>query len=74
MNDFLNLRRDMGGTKWWAFKDADGNKCKHVDFQEDFFELFEDIQGRTKLIGNEVDVREEYELSRSFRRGSTTHA
>ena len=49
----------MGETRRWAFKDAAGKNCKQVDFQEDFFELLEDIQGRTKLIGNEVDVREE---------------
>ena len=60
MNDFLDTRRAMGETREWAFKDTSRKNCKQADFQEDFFELLEDIQVRTKLIGNKVEVREEH--------------
>ena len=33
-----------------------------------------EIQDRTALIGDHIDVMEEYGLSRSFQRGSTIYA
>ena len=45
------------------------------DFEEDFFEPLEHIQASdTKLIDKKMEVREEFGLWRSLRKGVTAHA
>ena len=56
------------------FKNSSGNKCKQGNFEETFFELLEEVQEKTKLICDAVDVRQEYGIIRSMCRGSNTHA
>ena len=74
MNEFLRVRKAQGETRGWAFKSKTGNKVRQSDLQEDFFDLLEEVQVSTTLLGDNVDVRENYGLSRSLRRGSNTHA
>ena len=74
MNKFLSIRKTLGETRGWAFKTETGDKGRQVDMQEDFFELLEEVQASSSLIKDGVNVREEYGLSRSLRRGSNTHA
>ena len=71
MDAFLGTLNESSG---WAFKMGTGIKMKQADLQEDFYALMDEVQNRTKLIDNKVDIREEYGLSRSLRRGSNTHA
>ena len=74
MNKFLSIRKALGETRGWAFKTEIGTKGRQVDLQEDFFELLEEVQASSSTIKDKVNMREEYGLSRSLRRGSNTHA
>ena len=44
-----------------------------MEFENDVFTLLEQVQANG-VIPSSVDVRDEYALDRSARRGSTTHA
>jgi hypothetical protein len=48
--------------------------AKLVEFEEDFFVILEKVQATTTLIERYLDVRAEYGISRSLRRGVTAHA
>lgn len=43
------------------------------EFEDDFFRVLETVQATTNLIDKEIDVREEYGLKRSIRRGVSEH-
>ena len=45
-----------------------------MEFQDDFFRYIERVQANTELIQDEVDVREDYGIMRTLRRGVTEHA
>jgi hypothetical protein len=47
---------------------------KMHEFEDDFFTVLEKVQATTDLIGDDIDVREDYGISRSERRGVTAHA
>jgi hypothetical protein len=52
-----------------------GDRAKALDFQVPIFEKLLEIQlDLPELISRDVDVMEEYGLSRSFRRGADTRA
>ena len=58
-----------------AFCDEKGLPVESGVYEATFHEMLLRIQSRdADLIAPEVDVREEYGISRSFRRGSDTHA
>lgn len=58
-----------------AFCDRTGTKLTSKDIQEYVLKYLARIQDtRPDLIGPDVNVQEEYCISRSFRRGATTHA
>jgi hypothetical protein len=69
----MNLRRSI-----WAFVDNEGNKMKFSDMNEivlDQLEVVKDEDIEKKLLGLEAfDIREDFSINRSFRRGSETHA
>jgi len=48
--------------------------AKMMEFENDFFEVLEKVQSSTDLIPQSVEIRDEYGLSRSSRRGVTAHA
>jgi hypothetical protein len=47
---------------------------KMHEFEDDFFTVLEKVQATTDFIEEDVDVREEYGIGRSSRRGVTAHA
>ena len=44
------------------------------DFEEDFYQVLERVQSSCSVIPSDVNVREEFGLRRSLRRGVTSHA
>ena len=48
--------------------------AKMMEFENDFFELLERVQATTDLIPQSVDVRDEFGIGQSGRRGVTAHA
>ena len=56
----------------------DGNKMKFSEMNEIVLERLEALQSadlrRNKLDLRDHDIREEFSINRSFRRGSSTHA
>jgi hypothetical protein len=45
-----------------------------VEYQDDFFRVIEAVQASTKLIAEDVCVRDEYGTERTLRRSATAHA
>jgi hypothetical protein len=45
-----------------------------MEFENDFLSILEKIQERSELIEADIDVRNEYGIGRSLRRGVTAHA
>ena len=70
----IKAKRDRHVRRGWLFQDMDGNRWKATELQEDMFKVLEQVQEETVHISAEVDVRSEYGVYRSLRRGSTTHA
>ena len=68
-----------GRTGGYLFGKEDGSKARLGDFEENFFSTLEEYAGSqenttTKLISENIDIREEFGLWRSLRRGVTAHA
>ena len=70
----VEIREEEGRTYGWLFQDDNALKKKGSDFEDDFHLVLETIQKTTSLIDNRVNIREEYGLFRSLRRGATTEA
>ena len=73
------VRRDMTEVSSpWAFVDDKGNKLSFSEMNEIILERLEDLKEgdeEENLLGlQEVTIREEFSINRSFRRGSATHA
>lgn len=67
--------RMQGRFRGPVFADNDGYAEKQKVYEDILFEYLEKIQlERTDLIEASASVREEFGISRSFRRGSTSHA
>ena len=47
---------------------------KLYKFENDFMTVLEKVQATTRFIGSEVDVRDDYGILRTLRRGVTSHA
>ena len=44
------------------------------EFEDHFYGLLEMVQEETELIGEEINVREDFGIMRSLRKGATAHA
>eukprot|EP00978_Attheya_sp_CCMP212_P006931 scaffold16214_cov29-Attheya_sp.AAC.1 len=49
------------------------NPPRLYGFEEDFFRVLSKVQATTDFIGNDVEVTDDYGISRSSRRGVSTH-
>ena len=72
---YINLLRTMGVEGGYLFSKHEGRKSRLSDFEDEFLEVLEEIQDTCpSLISPELDVRDEYGIWRSLRRGATSHA
>jgi hypothetical protein len=59
----------------WAFQNSDGEQLAMGNFSEKFYELLLAIQEESPdMFPGELDIIEDFHLSRSHRRGATTRA
>ena len=70
----LKERREAGRQRGWLYATDDDKRMKASEMGDDLFELLERVQEETNYIPVSVDVRDEFGIYRSLRRGSTTHA
>jgi hypothetical protein len=64
----------LGITQGWVYRDAKGAPARQGLFELEFFETLREIQvRRPSLLNAEIDIPDVYGISRSFRRGYTTH-
>ncbi len=63
----------LGKTGGYLFTKTLENS-KLMEFEDDFFSLLEEVQVTTSWIRDDVDVRDDYGILRSLRRGVTAHA
>ena len=71
----VHVRKQQGITNGPAFCSQEGKVAKMKFFESIFHELLELVQARRPdLFASDIDVREDYGLNRSLRRGSTTLA
>ena len=64
----------MGVDGGYLFSKHGGRKSRLSDFEDKFPEILVDVQDNfPSLIGHDVDVRDEYGIWRSIRRGATLH-
>jgi hypothetical protein len=65
----------LGITQGWVYRDAKGAPARQGLFELEFFETLREIQvRRPSLLNAEIDIPDVYGISRSFRRGYTTHS
>jgi hypothetical protein len=65
----------VGVRTGWAFQNAEGEQLTMADFSDKFYTLLLEIQEASpELFPGELDVVEDFHLSRSHRRGATTRA
>jgi hypothetical protein len=69
----VTVKREMGQTHGKLFT-RNLRRAKLCEFEDDFYRVIERIQDTTGLIGQEIDVRNEYGLPRTTRRTATAHA
>jgi hypothetical protein len=74
--ELLVAVRTKQGRNWGpVFCGSDGKVASTREYEEVFYELLEAVQERSPdLFSKDIDIREDYGLSRSMRRGSTTLA
>jgi hypothetical protein len=74
----IKIRREMNTQSPWAFVSKDGNRLSFASMNEIIMDKLEIIQikdeGRNELGLKELNIREDFSINRSFRRGSSTHA
>lgn len=77
----VNWYKEGGITTGWVFRKGELNqwtestKGRQSDVENDILSEIVHVQNVTEgIVGTKVDVFDEYGLSRSFRRGSDTHA
>jgi hypothetical protein len=64
-----------GITRGWVFRNKKDEKVKASEYEWDILCEIENIQREeADVVGENVNVFEEYGVSRSFRRGSDAHA
>ena len=70
----IEIRQEEGRSNGWLFQTEDGRKRKGSEFEEDLHIVLETVQKTTSYIDDNVNIREEYGIFRSLRRGATTEA
>ena len=71
----LAMHEKLGRSKGFAFCAKNGECMTSKDMQHIILYYVQKVKFvRSDLISNDVDVYEAYGISRSFRRGATTHA
>ena len=77
----VNWYKEIGIMSGWVFRKGEitrmieSTKGRQSDVENDILSEILNIQQETEgIVGKKVDVFDEYGLSRSFRRGSDTHA
>ena len=74
----LNIRNLHNINSVWLFTDLKGNKTTFDEMNDIILDKLEQIKHTHKLTDslklNEVNIREEFSINRSFRRGSSTTA
>ncbi len=71
----LDQYEQKGIVHGYMFRNENGTKMKCKELEQKFHERLETIQERRPdLLGSEVDVVEEYGVSRSFYQGATSEA
>jgi hypothetical protein len=72
----IEALKECGISPGWAYQKKSSNiQLKMSDFAEFFFDLLLNIQSeRPDLIAHDIDVQDDFGLSRSERRGATTRA
>ena len=75
---FVKARQQRGNVRCnWAFINKEGERMSFREMNEIVLERIEEIKEKDeedKFELKEVNIREEYSINRSFRRGSTAHA
>mmetsp|Transcript_12603 Transcript_12603/g.21354 ORF Transcript_12603/g.21354 Transcript_12603/m.21354 type:complete len:444 (+) Transcript_12603:3911-5242(+) len=71
---FVGAIETKGITEGWAFQRSDGSRAKASDYRNNIFSKLEDIQQRTNLIDEDVNVWEDYGIQRSGRRFFVTES
>jgi hypothetical protein len=72
----IKALKDCGISSGWAYQNKSSNiQLKMSDFAEIFFDLLLNTQSEhPDLIAPDIDVQEDFGLSRSERRGATSRA
>ena len=71
------MRKRLGINAAWLFCDKSGNKLKFEEMNDtilDIMELIKEKDENNNLELNELNIREEFSINRSFCRGSSTRA
>ena len=71
------IRERLHISSPWAFVNSDGTRITFGEMNEiilDRLELLKELDESDILGIGDIDIREEYSINRSFRRGSSTHA
>ena len=75
IHKLLSIHRQNARSRGPAFCDRAGNKLTSKQIQSIIIKYLKIIQDKhPDLISSDINVQEEYGISRSFRRGATTHA
>ena len=71
----VGVLEKFGITTGWVFQTADGEQMRMSDFEDDFYERLLRVQQIDPSLFTEgTDILEDFQLSRSHRRGATTRA
>lgn len=71
----VEVLQKFGITTGWAFQTTDGEQMRMSDFEDDFYERLLRIQQIDSTLFTEgTEIYEDFQLSRSHRRGATTRA
>ena len=73
----IHTRNSLGLANPWAFVNMDGSKMSFGAMNDIILDRLESVKEEDVLNTldlKDVDIREEFSINRSFRRGSSTHA
>ncbi len=71
----LSEYRRRGVDSGFMFRNPDGSKIRNSSMSSRLYDRLESVQAsQPRLISRDTDIREEYGVSRSFRRGGTSTA
>jgi hypothetical protein len=65
----------VGIQTGWAFQKENGYPMQRENFEEKFYQLLHRVKMRhPELMTEEVEINDDFHITRSFRRGATTRA